>query len=729
MYRSRSGKGWGRSALALLGLLFAALASIVAYDDLSGSASGASAAVAHGQLVPDSPERGYPIILNDPERWVGDTNCNGCWIPREVFAADQVGDYIVTGGNFHRIEVQDGTVLQQKYFAAWNINTKELVCREQFTFSNEIHAIEPGPSPTQVYVGGRFNTVTGADGKERPRNKVALIDLADCSVDKTFVSTGGNAKVTEIVYTGDRLFVAGDFTSIGGRDVETVAEFDPTTATVNINFGFSTTGELTDRVKGLGVNTANTRLILAGRFGTIAGNGRSITSPTAVIDISDPNQPVLTPHRYTHVNEEWGDRPRNQSFQDASISPDGSTVGMAFGTATESDWVYLVPTIESTTSYRWAHYMRDSSFAIAVGDAAVYVEGHFCKIDSGPGETAVMNKTITFPCTGDFFAGGVFRTQIAALSLADGTPLTWNPGQNASVGGRELTVTERGLLAGFDGDRSDGIRTGALAFYDLGAPTDEAVPSDVSIDHPADDERLQSPITLSGSATDDVGVFEFIFAVRSDGQWLQDNGTIAARYNEFKVGAGRNSFATNMTMPDGDYRAQIKARDAAGNTSVNWTYREFTVGQPTGPACTVTQRGADAVIEWSDMGSELYSIRVDGSWLVTTTGDEFSYTHETADARDTYALRYWAGGRMDLECRQGDGDPPPPDPPCVVAFGEGVVLTWTEIVGEDEYVVRKNGSWLATVNGTLTHTDAAGTAADQYSIRYFADGVHDVECV
>ena len=38
-------------------------------------------------------------------------------------------------------------------------------------------------------------------------------------------------------------------------------------------------------------------------------------------------------------------------------------LGLAFGTATISDYVYLVPAVEAPTSHRWQHYMRDSSFS------------------------------------------------------------------------------------------------------------------------------------------------------------------------------------------------------------------------------------------------------------------------------------------------------------------------------------------------------------------------------
>jgi trimeric autotransporter adhesin len=418
----------------------------------AGVVPAASAAFTpHPTLVPQVPSRGYPVILKTTER--------------QSYAVEQAGNAIVSGGDFQEIELQNGTIIQQPHFAAWDVDSKQMLCQQKFVFNKPVLAVEPGPTPTTVYVGGKFSKVTGADGVARSRGKVALIDLADCSVSTDFVPGSANGKVTDIEYGGGRLFVGGDFTSVGGNAVETVAELDPANGAYRSAFNFTTAGESSSRIRGMELNPANTRLIIAGRFGAISRAGVSISAPTAVINIANPAAPVLTNHRSSGVTTPIAD------LLDAAISPDGSRIGLAYGTATNSDYVYLIPTTESTVSYTWRHFMRDSSFGIGVSNNAVYVAGHFCKPDAGPGASVVMAPVSGLDtCTGSTrFTGGVWRSHLAALSLADGTPLEWNPGQSSFTGGRAVTVTSRGLLVGYDGERTADRKVGTTAFFDFNA--------------------------------------------------------------------------------------------------------------------------------------------------------------------------------------------------------------------------------------------------------------------
>ena len=59
------------------------------------------------------------------------------------------------------------------------------------------------------------------------------------------------------------------------------------------------------------------------------------------------------------------------------------------------------PTVEGDTSYLWRHFSRDSNFGVAVSDQAMYISGHFCKIDAGPGPTETMTERLPFQCSGD----------------------------------------------------------------------------------------------------------------------------------------------------------------------------------------------------------------------------------------------------------------------------------------------------------------------------------------
>ncbi len=423
------------------------------------AAPAASAATVHGTLVPESASGGYPIILRTPHEVLS----NGKSRPRRTAAVAQVGDTIVSGGNFLEIELPDGAIIEQPYFAAWGMDTKQMVCQQQFTFNKEVTAVEAGPTPTQVYVAGKFTKVSGSDGKLKSRNKVVLVDLSDCSVVKAFKSPKPKGLPQELAYGSGRLFIGGNFKAVGSNNIETVAEINSATGAVVPGFSFTTSGEYYPRVRMLEMNDAGTRLYLGGLFSGVSGPGGSITGPMAIIDISNAAAPTLTGHRLTNIPTPVYD------VQDIGISPDRQHYALVYGTATSSDYVYYVSTAETSVNYLWRHFMRDSSYGVAVSDAAVYVGGHFCKPDAGPGATELMEPKLGFDsCTGARkYSGGVWRSHLAALDLADGTPLAWNPGQNSKVGAKSLEIVDRGLLVGSDGLWAGGRRTGTTTFFDF----------------------------------------------------------------------------------------------------------------------------------------------------------------------------------------------------------------------------------------------------------------------
>ena len=554
---------------------------------LPGSTAPASATVGggpaafrdHTSLVPQTPATGYPVISSLPRLTRGDCAKASC--PRQVFGADQVGRYIVAGGNFANVELQDGRTISQPYFTAWNIDSRQLVCAG-LRFDDEVLAVEPGPAADLVYVGGRFTTITTADGAVLKRGRVALIKLSDCSVVRTFVSQGANNKVDELVLVGGRLFVGGDFSTIGAQPVGTLAQLDAATGKVNPAFAFSFSVTTPSRVLGLAANPAGTRLVLGGRFGTIAGAGGSVPAPTAVIDISNPAAAQLTAHRssgYTIAQGGLAD------LQDIGISPDGTAIGLAFGTATRSDYVFLTAATDAAVTPRWNHSMRDSSFGVAVSNNAVYVGGHFCKPAGGPGAAELMapRAGIASDCTGTstgWPTAGVWRSKLAALSLTDGTPLAWNPGNASYRGASELTVTSRGLLVGYDGERTSGIRTGALAFLDLGgALDDQTAPSPVTFTAPAAGGTVGNPVRISGSATDDIGLAGYRVVVRATGGlYLQADGTLgSARYQFVKPATAAAGFELDVAPAAGSYTATGWAVDGAGLVSATVTAVSFVV--------------------------------------------------------------------------------------------------------------------------------------------------------
>lgn len=679
------------------------LALLVAPAFVSSDVAGA---VDHPGLVPEDPVTGYPVIVQDGQY--------------DVWAANQIGNFIVSGGDFLEVELQNGQVISQPYFAVWHIDTKELVCAD-VTFDNEILDIIPGDTPNSMFVAGRFNTITDADGVQHTRRKIAKLHLPDCRVDLDFAVTGTNGKINHLALDGDRLFVAGDYTQLNGQAQSKLAEMSATTgALATFDLGVISTTSSTFR--GIGINPAGTRLIAGGRWSSISG---VVTGPTAVIDISVPGAPVLTGHRSSGT-------PVTIDLQDAAISPDGTNIALVYGTATVSDYVVMFSTAESPQTPLWTHFMRDSSFSIAISDEAVYVGGHFCKIDEGPGPTDVMApKTIDF-CTGVFYAGGAWRSQLAALDIATGTPLTWNPGNDAFGGAEELRVTDRGLLVGYDGTRTNGFRVGPTAVFDFGPVGDTLPPSTVTVLSPAQNAQVESPFELRATASDNTAVTTYRYrAQHANGLWLQSDGTLGADPHLFEVAAQPNGDLITMVLAvvDGTYAVEVRAGDAQQNHSLQAATSSVDVMPTPAPECvaTISANGA-AQLTWDPVaGVDEFQIRRNGSWVATATGTSFATTGVMAD---TFVVRYWITTPTDIACTNELGDPNPPECLATIQPNGDALIEWDPAGGDPTYQVRRDGSWLASTNDTVfTDTEAAGNGANVYVIRYRIGGVTtDLAC-
>ena len=446
---------------ATLLLLAAAAVSLSGETLTARAAAGDRSFVHHPTLVPVDPERNYPKTLSTPH--IGE-------FPRQSYAVDLIDGYVISGGDFLSVEKPDGTVVSQEYLAIYDSSTKQLQC-ESLTVDDEVHSLAPGPFPRTAIIGGKFDRVQGADGVQRTRNKVALIHLDTCEVNRNWIVNGLNGNVIELAVSGDRLFLGGDFTSIDGQPIGHLAEVDHTTGELNPAMKFSFTGGIAParRIVGLEANEAGTRLGVVHRSTSI--NNIPMRG-TAVINISNPTAPSLTRHRLSASAKAYT---YYYDIQDGAIDPDFTYFALAQGTATVSDYVTRVNVTEAPNQFVWQHFMHDSSFGIAASNNAIYVGGHFCQIESGPGPTATMTPNTLDTCTGNFF-GGVWRSQLAALDPSDGTPLEWNPGNDSRVGARALTVVSRGLLVGYDGSFTHGTNgfnnVGTTAFFDFGADQD-----------------------------------------------------------------------------------------------------------------------------------------------------------------------------------------------------------------------------------------------------------------
>ncbi len=149
--------------------------------------------------------------------------------------------------------------------------------------------------------------------------------------------------------------------------------------------------------------------------------------------------------------------------------------------------------------------------------------------------------------------------------------------------------------------------------------------------------------------------------------------------------------------------------------------------------CRATIDANDRVtVDWTFTRGNVV-IRRNGAYVDAVTVFGPAFTETPADGTWTYSVRVFAGGEQgNATCgtvTTGGGEPPvgPPANGCVAsAVGGGVQLSWDDF-GVTPYVVRRNGSWVETLNATSTVV--SGSIDDSFVIRRRVGGtIVDVAC-
>lgn len=676
--------------------------------------------VPHVGLVPEIPRIDFPDVLDG-----------------NVYAVSEVGHWIVVGGDFQQVQLQDGTIITQPHLVAYDRDTGAFVPEFDPAPNNPVHAITEGLAGDEVFVGGQFNNIGG-----RPRSKLAKLSLPDGTVDATWIANV-SAVVTDIEITPDnRMFVGGSFKKVKGNDHDNVVELDPVTGDVVAGFNFAFTGEGGSRsggqhIKHLEATPDGDTLVVVHSALNIDGNQRR---GAATFDISTQGAASLTSWS---MNSFWIGAPQGANPTDADLSPDGTFFSMSTIVGNSPPWHDTTVTMPvaggPNTSPLWTHAMRDSVYAIGISNNAVYVGGHFCRIASGPGPT--NNDGLVKTCTGSAQAGA-WRWQIAALDPADGTPLDWDPGSNSFHGVEELTVTDRGLLLGHDGSQLNNRTVGRAGFFDFGPGVLDSSGPTVTIAAPIAGALMDSPVTLAGTATDDYRAQRVRLRLfnTATSQYVQADGTLDAALHEFIVGPEYGDPGTTVpwgmqqSAPDGPYRVTAWAIDPVGNQSSS-VQVDFTIGDPPPLTCTATLDGATGVdLVWDPIpGENNYNIRRDGGFVTNTSA--LTYNDPNPGPGDhSYLIRSNMGGvTTDVVCQPNPITVSPPMFGCTATLdgANGVNLAWDPIPGEDNHIVRRDGGFVSVVgNFATTYNDAnPGAGNHSYLIRSVMGGVTtDIPC-
>ena len=644
-------------------------------------ANNAATAANHGQLVTEEPRRDVPVVLDG-----------------SVFAHEQVGDRIFVGGDFQDVQRPDGTIIDQPYIFAYDINTGLLDESFRPVLNNSVHALELNPAEDALYVGGRFwrwEQTAGAQAAFPER--VAKLDVNGV-IDPSFVGDA-SAIVRGLAVTSSKVYLAGDFTVVGGQPRLGFAAIDASSAAVDPGFVMDVGTSFNDGQLARQIVATSDGTTVFGLHFSDTINGQ--TRPAVVkVEVSTPTATLAD------WELDWfGQAGENHclwAMRDIAISPDDSFIvigGQGSDRPPNCDSVLQYPTGGTgVIPFNWSARMYSSVFSLAVSDTAVYVGGHFCGAPKNPappggiahavvvGEYADecdVNNPVALPGErivnpSELFPNdAVFRKQLAALDPANGQALDWDPGSNAAVGTFDLTVIDRGLLAGMDSDRyGDNILTGRSGFFDFGGPADTEAPT-VGITSPADGVIVGSVSSLTGTATDDFTVASVTVRLKNltTDQFLQaDGATFATAQAEAPVtltATGLGQFDWNVAienpLPPARYEVRAFSADVVGQTAPVAVHSFIVSGSQT---CTVELNGAGVPrITWNDFDHvSSVSIRRNDTFLSTAApvNDFYVDTTETGGDTDGYVVRWRPNGtNVDVPC----SIPATPDTiPPVVSF-------------------------------------------------------------
>ena len=269
-----------------------------------------------------------------------------------------------TQGNIAALGSASGTAL------SWNPNA-----------SDAVNAV--GLYGSNVFTGGKFTSVNG-----QTRNRLAAVDVSTgtlLSWDPNISTTNGT--VNTLAISGSTVYVAGNFSTIGGQSRTNLAAVDATTGSVssfqaNANFG----------VQSLAVSGFT--LYVGGTFTLIGGTATGDTTRNNIAALDATTGSVLP----------WnpsGDGTVNTILMSGSIVYVGGTFANIGGQVRN-----CIAALDATTgnATSWNPTAGGAVSSLALSGSTMYVGGSFTTI------------------------GGASRNLLAAISTADtGTASAWNP--------------------------------------------------------------------------------------------------------------------------------------------------------------------------------------------------------------------------------------------------------------------------------------------------------------
>jgi hypothetical protein len=334
--------------------------------------------------------------------------------------------------------------------------------RSGISFNGTVYAVAMGADV--VYAGGTFTSVTGTNGTFA-RSRVAAINLTTGAV--TAFRADANATVRALALNGNALFVGGDFSTLSGATRRRLGE-------VNATSGAITSFRIDAGSAVRALATLGDRLYVGGQFTSIGS-----LSQARVASVNLTSRTLDT-----------GFRPvLNNTVHALSVAPNGSAVyaGGSFTTVNGASRRYLVGlnrTGGAPTSARFAMSSNYPVLALDTNDTGTRVYAAIAGAGNQVASFSTSSGTKYWRQYADgdvqavsYYGGNVFfgfhesfqnNTNLKLLAADANTGVlesAFRPTVNSYNGIWALDATSRGVVAGGEFTRVNGVNAGRLAYF------------------------------------------------------------------------------------------------------------------------------------------------------------------------------------------------------------------------------------------------------------------------
>ncbi len=308
-----------------------------------------------------------------------------------------VGNTVYVAGKFNTARPA-GSAPGQNTVSRRNILAYDLVTGVLKPFSANLnaqaYALAASPDGSRIYVGGDFTTVNGAS-----RSRIAALDATTGAMISSFNSRA-DSSVRAIIATANTVYLGGQFSSVNSSGRSRLAAVRASDGAL---LSWSPKAEGGSRVHAMAMAPTGDKIVVAGNFTTLNGSDR----PGYGLGMVDANTGASLPFPANNVVRNAGAQSAILSLSSDATQVYGT--GYIFGTGGNLEGAFAANW--SDGAIKWVEDCHGDSYGVYPSSSAVYVAGHphYClnlrgypEMPSGTAQRAVaFSRAVTGTLTRD----------------------------------------------------------------------------------------------------------------------------------------------------------------------------------------------------------------------------------------------------------------------------------------------------------------------------------------